>query len=114
MQWSARQQNEAEQGPKTLLNHTLVVRLALSSGKVQADRSLLKAARVKLGMDQEQLAKAAGLHPNTIVKFETGTVAPHESTRNAIQQALEARGIVFTNGNLPGFYYDKSKVLIPT
>ncbi len=81
---------------------------------VQADRSLLKAARVKLGMDQEQLAKAAGVHANTIVKFESGTVAPHESTRTAIQQALEARGIVFTNGDLPGFYYDKSRVIIPT
>lgn len=86
----------------------------MSRGKVQADRSLLKAARVKLGMDQEQLARAAGVHANTVVKFETGTVAPHESTRNAIQEALEARGIVFTNGDLPGFHYDKSKVIIPT
>ena len=44
----------------------------MSIGKVQADRSLLKAARVKLGMEQEQLAKAAGVHLNTISNFEKG------------------------------------------
>lgn len=86
----------------------------MSREKVQADRSLLKAARVKLGMHQEDVAKAAGLNPRTVVRFETGTVAPHEATRSAIQDALEARGIVFTNGNLPGFYFDKSKAIIPT
>ena len=76
--------------------------------------SQIRQARAHLRISQEQLAKAAGVHANTIVKFESGTVAPHESTRNAIQQALEARGIVFTNGDLPGFHYDKSKVIIPT
>jgi len=50
----------------------------------------------------------------TISTFENGKTTPHESTREAIQGALEARGIVFTNGDLPGFYFDKSKVIIPT
>lgn len=86
----------------------------MSSGKVKADRSLLKAARVKLGLEQEQLARAAGVSATTISNFETGKAAPHESTRTAIQEALEARGIVFTNGELPGFHFDKSKVVIPT
>jgi len=86
----------------------------VSSGKVQADRSLLKAARVKLGLDQRQLAQAAGLTGETISNFETGRHAPQESTRLAIQTALEVRGIVFTNGDRPGFYYDKDRASIPT
>ena len=86
----------------------------MSSGKVQADRSLLKAARVKLGLDQRQLAQAAGLTGETISNFETGRHAPQGSTRLAIQTALEVRGIVFTNGDRPGFYYDKDRASIPT
>ena len=86
----------------------------MSTGKVRADRNLLKAARVHLGLEQEQLAKAAGIARMTVSSFENGKAAPHESTRDAIQQALEARGIVFTNGNLPGFHFAKSKVIIPT
>ena len=92
----------------------LGLRYQLSSGKVQADRPRLKGARVTLGLDQEQLAKAAGLHVHTISNFETGKTPPQESTRSAIQTALEARGIVFTNGDKPGFYFDKDKVIIPT
>lgn len=86
----------------------------MSSGKVKADRSLLKAARVKLGLDQEQLAKAAGVSAKTISMFEGGKASTYESTRTAIQEALEARGIVFTNGDKPGFHYDRERVIIPT
>ena len=93
---------------------SLGTRFRVSIEKVRADRSILKAARVKLGLDQVQLAKAAGVTNQTISQFETGKAAPHESTRLAIQSALEARGIVFTNGERPGFYFDKDKVIIPT
>jgi DNA-binding XRE family transcriptional regulator len=86
----------------------------VSSQKVQVSRQTLKAARVQLEMDQAQLAQAAGLSRNTIIEFENGKTAPHESTKHAIQAALEARGIVFTNGDRPGFYFDKAKVIIPT
>ena len=86
----------------------------MSSHKVQVSRQTLKAARVQLEMDQAQLAQAAGLSRNTIIEFESGKTVPHESTKNAIQSALEARGIVFTNGDRPGFYFDKEKVVIPT
>ncbi len=86
----------------------------MSSEKVRADRPILKGARVTLGLDQGQLARAAGLHVHTISNFETGKAPPQESTRSAIQAALEARGIVFTNGDKPGFYVDKEKVIIPT
>jgi transcriptional regulator with XRE-family HTH domain len=86
----------------------------VSTGKVRADRDTLKAARVRVGLEQEGLARAAGLTQQTVSNFEIGKTAPHESTRSAIQTALEARGIVFTNGDRPGFYFDKEKVAIPT
>lgn len=65
-------------------------------------------------MDQEAIAKAAGIHTQTVYRMESATVAPHESTRLAYQEALEARGIVFTNGDKPGFYFDKDRVIIPS
>jgi DNA-binding XRE family transcriptional regulator len=89
------------------------VRKTVSTGKIQAERDTLKAARVWLRLDQEQLAKAAGLTRETVSNFEGGRTAPHESTRGAIQSALETRGIVFTNGDKPGFHYDKEKAVIP-
>ena len=85
----------------------------MSTEKVRASRDDLKAARVRLRMEQEQLARAAGLSPTTISAFENGHTVPHESTRAAIQRAIEARGIVFTNGDKPGFYFDKDKAIIP-
>ena len=88
--------------------------MPVSTGKVRADKDTLKGARVRLGLDQGQLAKAAGLTQVTISNFEMGKTAPYDSTQEAIQAALEARGIVFTNGDLPGFHFDKSKVIIPT
>ena len=86
----------------------------MSSTKVIANRANLKGARVTLGLEQSQLAEAAGLSKNAISNFERGKTKPHEATREAIQSALEARGIVFTNGDRPGFYFDKEKAVIPT
>lgn len=85
-----------------------------STGKVRSDRATLKAARVRVGLSQKQLASATGLTHETVSIFELGKTAPHDSTREAIQSALEARGIVFTNGDKPGFYFDKDKVIVPT
>ncbi len=86
----------------------------MSTEKVRAPRNILKAARVSLDLEQTQLAAATGLTNQTVSKFELGKTVPHESTRQKIQEALEARGIVFTNGNKPGFYFDKDKVVVPT
>lgn len=86
----------------------------MSSGKFRASRADLKAARVRLGMSQEQLAKASGLSREGIVEFERAKTVAHDSTWDAIQTALEMRGIVFTNGDKPGFYFDKDKAIIPT
>jgi transcriptional regulator with XRE-family HTH domain len=65
-------------------------------------------------LQQDELARATDLNTATISVFENGKTVPHESTRAAIQAALEARGIVFTNGDKPGFYFDKEKAAIPT
>ena len=86
----------------------------MSTGKVRADRHTLRGARARLDLTQDELARAAGLSRLAVVQCERGKVAPHQSTLDAIQSALEARGIVFTNGDKPGFYFDKTKVDIPT
>lgn len=86
----------------------------MSTTKVRATRDILKAARVYLRMEQDQLAEAAGLSRPTVSFFERGLTDAHESTREKIQTALENRGIVFTNGDQPGFRHDPSKAIIPS
>lgn len=81
--------------------------------KVKGARDMLRGARVVLRMTQDDMAKATGLTHTTIVNFESGKTHS-EATRAAIQAALEARGIVFTNGDRPGFYLDRDKAIIPT
>ncbi len=85
-----------------------------STEKVRASSAQIAGAREFLRLTQVQLAKAAAVDPATVSTFETGTRSTHESTRDKLQLALEARGIVFTNGDRPGFYLDKEKVVIPT
>ena len=53
-----------------------------------------RAARAILGLTVRELAKAAGVHRNTIVRIEAGE-ASHGPTMAAVQRALEAAGIVF-------------------
>lgn len=74
---------------------------------------MLKGARVALDLEQEELAKLAGLSRPTVSAFENSKVRTYERTRAAIQAALETRGIVFTNGDRPGFYIDKQNMLRP-
>jgi DNA-binding XRE family transcriptional regulator len=83
-----------------------------SSGKVQATGAQIAGAREFLRMTQDDLAKAAGVNRGTIVGFESGLRTPYESSREKIQAALETRGIVFTNGNKPGFHLDKEKATV--
>ena len=88
--------------------------LAVSTTKVRADGVLLKAARVYLGLDQNTLAAAAHVARPTLSSLERRASVSHEVTRAAIQSALERRGIVFTNGDKPGFYFDKAKADLPS
>lgn len=74
----------------------------------------VRAARELLDMHQETLAKAADISQTTLHLFERGTRIPRQSTIDAIQTALENRGISFTNGEKPSVMLDRSKAIIPT
>ena len=56
---------------------------------------LCRAARAALQMSNSELANAAGVGVNTISRFEQGSDL-RVSNAQAIQAALEARGVVFT------------------
>ena len=82
--------------------------------KIKPSRHQVTAARDLLNhMTQEELSRAAGVSRRAIVQFEAGNAVPQSSTLEKIQSALEARGIVFTNGDKPGVILDRSKAVIP-
>lgn len=64
----------------------------------------VRMARAALRWSLEDLAKAAGVHRNTISNFETERYAGSEEALQAIRAALEAAGIEFIpeNGGGPG------------
>jgi transcriptional regulator with XRE-family HTH domain len=66
-------------------------------------------ARGALNWSLQQLAEAAGVHRNTISNFETGKYAGDPEKLAAIQRALEAAGVEFTNGAQPGVRLRKSR-----
>jgi predicted transcriptional regulator len=55
-----------------------------------------------LGLTQSDLAAKAGISKTALISIETSTSDPKASTLSAIQKALEAAGIEFTNGDQPG------------
>lgn len=61
-------------------------------------------ARAALNWSLSDLAKASGVHRNTISNFETGKFGGSETVRTAIREALEAAGVEFIaeNGGGPG------------
>jgi transcriptional regulator with XRE-family HTH domain len=60
-----------------------------------------KMARAGLGLGVRELADLAKVSTNTITRFEAGDELKPR-TVEAIQRALEAAGVEFTNGNAPG------------
>lgn len=52
-----------------------------------------KAARALLGWGREDLARAAGLAPRTLVDFEIGAREPNKATRRALARAIEDAGV---------------------
>jgi transcriptional regulator with XRE-family HTH domain len=58
-------------------------------------------ARAALGLGIRELAVAAKVSIDTITRFERGDQLK-ERTIEAIQRALEAAGVEFTNGEQPG------------
>ncbi len=55
----------------------------------------IRAARALLDLNQEELAKAAGVSMRTINTLERAVVAPRTETLRALQAVFEARGIEF-------------------
>ena len=72
----------------------------------------VKAARDLLGITQGELGKATGLALNTISNFEAGKADPYQASLDKIIEALERRGIEFTNGTGIGvrLNYEKAAV----
>jgi transcriptional regulator with XRE-family HTH domain len=61
----------------------------------------VKAARKLLGWSQMTLSLEADVEQSTITKFERGETRAEGRTVSAIQRALEAAGVEFTDGE-PG------------
>ncbi len=66
-------------------------------------------ARAALNWSLEDLAKAAGVHRNTISNFETGKYAGDPEKLKQVRLALEKAGVEFTNGDAPGVRLKKKK-----
>ena len=66
-------------------------------------------ARAALDWSRENLAKAAGVHRNTVANFETEAYAGDPETLVKMQRALEKAGIEFTNGDAPGVRLRKKR-----
>jgi transcriptional regulator with XRE-family HTH domain len=56
-----------------------------------------RAARVLLGIDQEELARRAGVGVMTVRRFENAITDPLASTRDRIERALQTAGIELVN-----------------
>jgi transcriptional regulator with XRE-family HTH domain len=61
-----------------------------------------RAARGLLDWSQAQLASQSNLSESTVRDFEKGRRIPSVNNLTAIQKALEAAGVEFTNGDQPG------------
>jgi DNA-binding XRE family transcriptional regulator len=62
----------------------------------------IRAARAMIGITQAELAREAGLSTTGLNNIEAGRADAKGSTLRAIQAALEAHGVEFTNDAYPG------------
>jgi DNA-binding XRE family transcriptional regulator len=62
----------------------------------------VRMARAALNWTVRDLAKASGLHRNTINNIEVGRYAGDPKTLAAIEKVLIRAGVEFTNGDQPG------------
>ena len=68
-----------------------------------------RAARGWLGWSQQTLAGRAKVSISTLKDFEGRRRRPIANNLDAIRRALEAAGIEFTNGDVPGVRMRKKK-----
>ena len=66
-------------------------------------------ARAGLKWSETQLARAAGLSIATVNRFEREQRTPYPNTLEALQRALEAAGVEFTNGGEPSVKLRKAQ-----
>jgi transcriptional regulator with XRE-family HTH domain len=59
-------------------------------------------ARAALNIGVRELAKMAGVAPMTVTRFENSHSGGHAETLRKLQSSLEAAGVEFTNGDMPG------------
>ena len=63
----------------------------------------LRGARALLGLSQGEVATRAGVSVPTVKRAEgDGEIRVSDKATQAIQRALEAAGVEFTNGGQPG------------
>jgi transcriptional regulator with XRE-family HTH domain len=67
----------------------------------------LRMARAAVSWGVRELAEKAGVTANTVTRIENGADAK-QSTMDALQRALEAAGVEFTNGEQPGVRLTKA------
>ena len=65
---------------------------------------VVAAARMLAGLDQLQLAAAAGVSPSTISKIEQGRKNVRQDTLRAVSQALEALGVDLAQNSRTGHH----------
>jgi ribosome-binding protein aMBF1 (putative translation factor) len=74
---------------------------------VQMKAIQLRMARAAVGWGVRELAEKAGVTANTVTRIENGADAK-QSTMDALQRALEAAGVEFSNGDQPGVRLTKA------
>ena len=67
-----------------------------------------RAARGWLAWSQDELAKAAKVGQSTVKDFEGGRRTPIQATLAAMQAALEAKGISFSDGETLGVTFRRA------
>jgi transcriptional regulator with XRE-family HTH domain len=86
----------------------------MSTEKARIFGRQLKAARGLLTLSQSELAESVGLTRPHLAKIEAGKVLPHSGTATKLREAIEARGVEFTNGDNPGVRLKGAKEVVPT
>jgi transcriptional regulator with XRE-family HTH domain len=69
-----------------------------------------RAARGLVDWSQSKLAESSNLGVSTVKNFEAGRSVPTINNVAAIRAALEAAGVIFTNGDEPGVKLRKQKL----
>jgi transcriptional regulator with XRE-family HTH domain len=74
----------------------------LAQGTTLVNSAQVRMARAALNWSLADLAKAAGVHRNTVSNFETGKYEGDPKSLEKMRKALEKAGVEFTNGDSPG------------